>query len=316
MNNIHLLKAYCCLLLLVPFFSCTSLTSQKIEETRINAKEFKEYWYAGKAELTRYELEQARYGEIHDGEAVLIFVTEDFDTREQVKYEGEGDRKNVTSVLKLNATRKFFTGLYPYSMMTSVFTPVDYQKPTLKVTTTSQEWCGHTFSQLNLSNNKYKGRLFSYFQNEGDQEFTLDKALLEDEIWAKIRLNPGKLPTGKIQIIPGAMFLRLKHRPHGVEAATASLGPHTDASLSNRPLQKYTVAYDDFDRTLEIIFESEFPYAIVGWTEEVTSGFGASAKTLTTRARRTHSMNSAYWSQNDVKDAPLRKDLGLDARNY
>jgi len=42
------------------------------------AEEFGAYWYQGKAELTSYTLEQARYGEVHPGEAVLVFVTEDF----------------------------------------------------------------------------------------------------------------------------------------------------------------------------------------------------------------------------------------------
>ena len=146
---------------------------------------------------------------------MLIFVTEDFLSDKQVKFE-RGDRTNkVESVLKLNFTKKFFTGVYPYSMMSSIFTPVDKNKSTFKVTTSSQEWCGHTFSQLNLKKNQYKGILHSYFMNEGDQEFTLDAALLEDEIWTKIRLNPKDLPTGTIELIPGTMFLRLEEDPPG-----------------------------------------------------------------------------------------------------
>ena len=77
---------------------------------------FGRYWYQGKAELTRYELRQARYGEIHSGEAVLIFVTEPFLPDRQVKLERADPSKGVT-VLKLNAVRKFFTGIYPYSLM-------------------------------------------------------------------------------------------------------------------------------------------------------------------------------------------------------
>jgi len=42
------------------------------------SQEFKDYWYAGKAEISSYKLEQARYGELRDGTAALIFVTEDF----------------------------------------------------------------------------------------------------------------------------------------------------------------------------------------------------------------------------------------------
>ena len=43
------------------------------------------YWNQGKAELTSFELQQARYGELHPGSAVLIFVTEPFSKTKQVK---------------------------------------------------------------------------------------------------------------------------------------------------------------------------------------------------------------------------------------
>ena len=49
------------------------------------SEEFKEYWFAGKAEITSYKLEQARYGELRDGSAVLIYVTEPFLADKQVK---------------------------------------------------------------------------------------------------------------------------------------------------------------------------------------------------------------------------------------
>jgi len=44
-----------------------------------------DYWYQGKAEISSYQLEQARYSDVHPGEAVLVFVTEDFLTDKQVK---------------------------------------------------------------------------------------------------------------------------------------------------------------------------------------------------------------------------------------
>ena len=34
--------------------------------------DFKEYWYAGNAEITSYKLTQARYGELREGKAVLF----------------------------------------------------------------------------------------------------------------------------------------------------------------------------------------------------------------------------------------------------
>ena len=67
--------------------NCSSAPSTAAEETSGFAPtpEFSRYWQQGKAELTSYTLEQARYGEIHQGEAVLVFVTEDLSKTKQVK---------------------------------------------------------------------------------------------------------------------------------------------------------------------------------------------------------------------------------------
>ncbi len=314
MKNLKTSKFIISLIALVSILVCSQVYGQNKSSVDTNSKEFKEYWYAGEAELTRYELQQARYGEVHKGDAVLIFVTEDFDTKNQVKHES-GDNSNATSILKLNFTKNFFTGIYPYSMMSSMFSPVN-GNPTIKVTTSTQEWCGHTYSQLNLKNKEYKGRLHSYFQEEGDQEFSLDAVLLEDEIWTMIRLNPFSLPTGSIELIPGTMFLRLKHQDFKIHKAIATSTSFRDVSLSEKSLSKYRVEYQDVERVLEIIFEEAFPYNILLWEETNKSGYGSNAKVLTTRAVRTHSIKAAYWNQHDLSDANMRKKLGLDLNNY
>ena len=56
-----------------------------------------------------------------------------------------------------NFTKKFATGIYPYSMMTSVYSPIEVgENPkTLKVSTSAQEWCGHVYTQLNLKGSEY-----------------------------------------------------------------------------------------------------------------------------------------------------------------
>ena len=60
-------------------------------KNRIITQEFKDYWYAGKAEISSYKLEQARYGELRDGTAALILVTEDFLPELQVKADRQND---------------------------------------------------------------------------------------------------------------------------------------------------------------------------------------------------------------------------------
>ena len=86
--------------------------------------DFHSYWYNHGAEITRFELEQSRYGEIHPGHAILIFVTEPFLPDIHVKSDYESSRKKSIPVLKLNLIKRFSTGIYDYSMMKSVFTPI------------------------------------------------------------------------------------------------------------------------------------------------------------------------------------------------
>lgn len=294
--------------------NCSSVDSKDGQTVAVDSEHFKDYWYAGQAEITHYRLDQARYGEMRQGDAVLIFVTEDFLTDKQVKHEF-GDKENTASVLKLNFVRKFTTGIYPYSIMSSIFTPVDVQnQPTLKITSSSQEWCGNTFMQLNRREGELQVQLRSYFQKEGDQNFTLKPALLEDEIWTKIRLVPSNLPTGEIEIVPGFQYARLRHVPLKIEKATASLTMTQDKSLSNQELQVYTIDYKALKRKLAIKFEKEFPYKIVAWEESYPSGFGPEAKIMTTRAVRTHSLMIDYWTKNKTSDAYLREELGLSNR--
>ena len=271
--------------------------------------EFAEYWYRGAAEITSYRLEQARYGEVHEGRAVLIFVTEDFSRDKQVKLDSPPrDPVDAIPVLKLNLTRKFNTGIYPYSMMTSAFTPVDRSSEprTLKVTTSSQEWCGHTFTQLNAIPDGYRLQENSYFEAEGDRVAELGDAVPEDGLWNLIRIDPSALPTGELKLVPGSMFQRLRHAAWRVRDARAELG------VDGNGLMRYTIQYPDLGRTLEIRFEAEFPFEIESWEETYRSGFGPGAKPLTTRAVRDRRIQLDYWNRHGVADEGLRAELGLE----
>ena len=188
---------------------------------------FRQYWYGGVAELTGYHLEQSRYGEIHEGEAVLVYVTEPFSASKQVKLDEPGRAEaDKVSVLKLNFSKKFLTGIYPYSLMSSIFTPVqrDQYPHSLKVTTTSQEWCGHTFMQLNRREAGYAAQLYSYFESEGDRSTTVPDVLLEDELWTQLRLDPSAIPTGELRLLPSSMYLRLSHQPMEPQLYPAACG--------------------------------------------------------------------------------------------
>ena len=277
-----------------------SVIPAKSSASKTLTPEFKEYWYAGVAELNSYELEQARYGELRDGEAVLIFVTEPFNTEKQVK----ADRKNqsTTSVMKLNRVRKFLTGVYPYSIMSSVFYPVSGTSHALKITTSVQEWCGHVFAQLN-NREAFEIQSNSYFESEADQAFSIEKNVLEDELWTMIRTQPDALPEGNLSIVPSLEYLRLKHRE--IKSYNAEVTLTTEGGS-----RQLYISYPELDRTLSIQFQDGFPYRIEGWRESYPSGRGA----ITSTARLNKTILSPYWQKNGNSDLSLRDSLGLEMR--
>lgn len=283
-------------------------TNVSTVDTEVKKDGFNAYWYAGKAELNSYSLNQARYGENHKGDATLIFVTEDFSKSTQVKMDYPNrNPSDKVPIMKLNFTKKFLTGIYPYSMMTSVFTPVSRDKfpNTLKTTTTSQEWCGHTFSQLNLKEEQYNLKEFSYFESEGDKTRNLDKVTLEDELWTIARLNPSDLPTGNQSIIPTVMSSRLTHQPLKVQQATLQLTTKTTKNYGKSPVFEYEIAFKDLDRTVKIYIEKAFPYKILGWEETYQSFAGKSTTTATLKK----SIQMDYWNKHSNADRKLRKLL-------
>ena len=113
------MKKLLLLFLLTPFIGMAQISQT-----------FKNHWFDGFAEISSYELTQSRYGQQRIGKAVLIFVTEDFLAKEQVKANQKS--KTTIPVLKSNRTKNFLTGIYPYSIMSSSFSSLRKSTPLLK----------------------------------------------------------------------------------------------------------------------------------------------------------------------------------------
>jgi len=299
--------------IIATFDSCNEIAAKNNTDTATNetidtpnprkalSKEFKEYWYAGNAEITSYKLDQARYGELREGTSVLVYVTEPFVADKQVKAD-QSNPENI-SVLKLNSTKKYLTGIYPYSIMSSSFYPVHDNQQALKVAFSTQEWCGQVFAQIN-NREKFKIKSFSYFESEGDNDFELDKNVLENEIWNRIRINPSDLPVGEFKMIPSLEYIRMAHKElKGYNAIT------TLTKMDG--MNSYKITYPALDRTLEIKFDPAFPYTIDSWSETFKSGFGNRAKTMTSKATKIKTIKTPYWRQNGNNDLSLRDTLGL-----
>jgi hypothetical protein len=286
-----------------------SADAQPVSFSEQQAADLDPYWYQGKAEINRYVLEQNRYQDVHPGEAVLIFVTEDFRSDIHVKSEG-GNKGSAVSSLKMNAIRRFPTGLYDYSIMTSVFTPVEgEEKRTMKVSMSSQDWCGQSFMQLNLEKDQYEVQLRSYFESEGDQNFEVAAVILEDELLNRIRIQPDALPEGNFSILPSAFISRLMHLPYEAVPAIGKAEGYSGSEFEGENLRLYQVEMPSLRRNLKIVFENQSPYRIVGWLDSYPSAFDG--KIRSTKAVLDHSIQTAYWQENRLTDQEKRAALGL-----
>ena len=200
--------------------------------------------------------------------------------------------------------------------MTSIFSPVDMQKYPLplKINSSTQEWCGQVYTQMNLIEDEYRVRMHSYFEEEGDRDFNIKDSVPEDAIWTMMRIAPDALPRGEFFMIPGTVYARLAHRPLMSQNVGASLDTVNEKSLEGKPLVRYEIVFAAEQRTVRIFFEKEFPYRIQKWEESYRGLAGTGAKVMTTRAIRTHTIMDAYWQHHGNRDRALLKKLGLDAR--
>ena len=274
--------------------------SSEVKFTYTPSQEYKDYWFNGTAEISSYVLTQARYGELREGQAVTVFVTEPFSISSNTK--ADNPSAADPSVLKLNFTKNFNTGIYPYSMMNSSFFPFEDGQHSLKVSTSVQEWCGQVHMELK-NREQFQIDIDSYFEGESKSDLKLEKTLLEDDLWSMIRLRPDNLPQGDFEAIPGFFYLRLKHVESKAYKAVGTLST-TDSTST------YSVSYPDLNRNLSITYKTEFPHQITGWTEEYPEGY-SNPKIMKTEGRLIKSIRSDYWRRNSNQDSVLRDSLGL-----
>ena len=209
-------------------------------DPRFDAK-FWSVWGDGQAELNAYDLTFSRYNQLRKGVSVAIFVTETFSNTLRVKADpgkhGPGDE---FPVMKLNLVKDYQTGIYDYNDMLSAFValaPVNQRlaaTPT-KISFSSQEWCGHVYSQLLFGEAKARFTQHSYFDGEADQQrdmeyprdgFSEDALMLWARGMARPFLKPGEKSTA--QMLTSLETARGKHIPltWAYQTLSRDLKPH------------------------------------------------------------------------------------------
>jgi hypothetical protein len=279
---------------------------------------FWKLWGDGQGEVSSYDLTFPRYGELRQGTAVLIFVTEPFSNEARVKADpGKHAKSDEFPVMKMNRILDFATGIYDYNLMTSTFialTPVnDFPAGSpAKVSFSAQDWCGHAYQQLLFDARGIRHTAHSYFDGEGDQERTLDRkqdGLSEDALllWARGFVEP-RLAKGESKEVPFLISCQaslLLHRP--LEWTSATLSLSKESKTVQVPLGSFEVGTCVVEiadgRKWTIDVETASPHRIVRWeTKEGERGELLAAERM------------KYWEMNDEKLKAEVKRLHLSPR--
>ena len=269
---------------------------------------FWDHWGDGRAELNRYALTQPRYGEQRSGEAVLVFVTEDFDRASRVKT----DRPGGFPVIKLNEVRDFTTGIYDYNVLNSAFVPLDGSAPwgqPTKVSLSVQEWCGHVYEQWVIDPAEARVDRHSYFEGEADarEVVQLPAEPVFADSWPIVvrgltteRVGPGQ--TLEVDWLEPLLTARFAHQPSVFAKATISRSAETstiEVPAGSFETWTTTVAVSG-GRTSTWWVEAQAPHRLIKW--EVSDG---------ETGELTHSIREPYWQMSGTRSEPQRNRLGL-----
>ena len=221
---------------------------------------FWKVWGDGKAELSGYAVTTSRYGAPRDARIVLIYVTEPMDRRNWIKDDaGDVPSEDRVNVMKLNHVLKFQTGIYPYSVMTSVFAPVDglsaERFAPAKIAMSAQEWCGHVYQKIIARPDAFESELRSYFHAEGDRDTTVKISpgtLYEDALLIQLRELDGPFAGGKNwagSIVPSLWSQRKRHA--ALEPLPATIR-RENATRDGQPVTRFTLAYGSVSTTYDV----------------------------------------------------------------
>lgn len=281
-------------------------------------KRFSDLWYDGNAEISTYAISEMRYGEPRDGMRIMVFVTEPMCISEArcpspyVKPDKKVPEQDKIDVIKLNDLRKFPTGIYEYSTMTSVFTAVEEKERVpimapMKVVFTSQEWCGTVYERVIRRGDTLDGILHSYFESEGDHNYRFphhDTIQPEDNLWILIRELTGPLmksgESRTMKVVPGMWARRKTHVLPSVKEITLTKGKKEKRKTVLGKIDAHPFAWGSKDKKTRVWVEAAYPHRILSWEEDD----GSSGELKATG-------REPYWKQNANNDLPLRDKYGL-----
>ncbi len=262
------------------------------------------HWGDGRAELSGYRATVTRYGAPREAELSLVYVTEPHDRRTWIK-DDRAEGANRVEVLKLLRSEHFLTGIYPYSVMTGVFAPVEdwgvERFHPVRLNLDVQEWCGSVAERLWPGPGRVRALRLSYFDWEGETYTELDipqGTVFEDALLVQLRELDGPFAGGgdwEGWLHPE--LWRLRSRGADREPIRATI-TRDEGERAGVPITRFRLEAGDYWRVYEV--ERASPRRVLAWETST----GDTAELLSTE-------RLAYWSLNAPGDERYRAELGL-----
>lgn len=285
--------------------SCGASPQRPLMPTTPRARASRAFWSSwgdGNAEMSSYRATVMRYGAPREAELVLIYVTEPHDRETLIKDDDVPPERRV-QMLKLNISLRFQTGIYPYSVLTSVFAPVDayYAErfAPAKLTISVQEWCGHVYGGVFPAEDRFTSSVASYFASEGEvtEMVPAAGALYEDALLVQLRELDGPFAGGgdwEGLLVPSLWRNRQAHEP--LRPVEASI---TRTETDERVV--FVLRAGTHERTYEV--EREGAHRVMAFRDSE----GDHAELVATD-------RLPYWQLNGPGDESARERIGLTPR--
>ncbi len=144
-------------------------------------------WDDGKGEVATYAATRTVYGKPRNFDYTYISVKEVFNNEFHTKTDDD-KRNDLYDVIKVNAFCRIETMKYPYHYLTSSFFIRKNPFMLHKFATSSQEWCGTTYKEIDLNQGILQMTYHSYWDKEGTGEYSFGRnLLLEDQLIYSLR---------------------------------------------------------------------------------------------------------------------------------
>ena len=192
-------------------------------------------WDDGLSEMCYYDATDTVYGTKRHYTRVHLFNRQWMDPATGVKT--EPDSPGAVPAFKLLIAEQIPTDNYNYRYLTTVFLRRSDLTP-LKMTSSSQEWCGHTFKHLRWTDDRLDVQSFSYFPDEGDRTYQrVADAVPFESLFVLARNVVSTGRTRRLQLLPSMR----SNRQVVPDAAAATLVPDSMTKRVTVPLGTFEV---------------------------------------------------------------------------